>query len=406
MNVIAVKYRLYPTHTQETALQEALEVCRNVYNSFLHWRTFAYETEGKSVGRFEQEKVLSVWKKTHPELKRVHAHILQNVAVRVDLAFGAFYRRAASGETAGYPRKKSVGCYDSLTWKEYANGNLLNENTLSLSKIGDIQTVVHRPLPGVAKNCTVRRHAGKWFACFSCEVETEPLPESDEKIGIDVGLEKFAALSDGEFIENPRFLRKDEKALKKAQRKLDKLKHAKTREQKIQRSKARKVVARVHERIRSRRHDFVHQNARRLVNRYGLIAVEKLNVKNMSKSPQPKQDQETGLYLPNGHAAKAGLNKSICDAAWSMFRNVLTQKAESAGRLVVNVNPAYTSQDCSGCGYRPEKEHRKKLSDRWHFCPICGLSLDRDTNSAILILKTAVGLHSVAGAISIEAAGL
>ena len=136
--------------------------------------------------------------------------------------------------------------------------------------------------------------------------------------------------------------------------------------------------------------------ARKIVNRYGLIALEKLNVKNMSKSPDPKEDEETGEYLPNGHAAKAGLNKSILDAAWSMFRRVLTYKAESAGRAVIGVNPAYASQDCSRCGYRPEKEHRKRLSDRWHFCPICGLSLDRDTNSAILILKHAVGLHSVA----------
>lgn len=373
-------------------MEEALEVCRGVYNSFLHWRTFAYETEGKSVGRFEQEKALSAWKKDHSELKTVHAHLLQNVAVRVDLAFNAFYRRVQVGETPGYPRMKGHGCYDSITWKEYGNGNLLNENSVFLSKIGDVKAVVHRSLPGVPKNCTVRRHSGKWFACFSCEVEFDALRSSDEKIGIDVGLEKFVAFSDGEFIDNPRFFRKDEKALKKAQRKLSREKRGSQKCRKV-----RKVVARIHERIANRRHNFVHQLARRIVNFYGLIAVEKLSVKNMSKSPEPKQDEETGQYLPNGHAAKAGLNKSICDAAWSMFRNVLTQKAESAGRLVVNVNSAYTSQDCSGCGYRPEKEHRKKLSDRWHFCPMCGLSLDRDTNAAINILKNAVGLHSVNG---------
>src|SRR5205823_2230787 len=113
--------------------------------------------------------------------------------------------------------------------------------------------------------------------------------------------------------------------------------------------------------------------------------------KNMLKSPAPKQDEATGEFLPNGHMAKAGLNKSISDAAWSEFRKILTQKAESAARVVVNVNPAYTSQDCSGCGYRA----KKTLSERWYLCPRCGLSLDRDTNSAVLILKIAVGLHSV-----------
>ncbi|HLK56389.1 MAG TPA: RNA-guided endonuclease TnpB family protein [Chthonomonadaceae bacterium] len=232
------------------------------------------------------------------------------------------------------------------------------------------------------------RQGEKWFVCFAAEVEAQSLPESNEQVGIDVGLEKFAALSNGEFVENPRFLRKDEKALKKAQRKL-----AKQTKGSRQRRKAKKVVARMHERIRNRRYDFIHQTARKLVNRFGLIAVEKLNVKNMSHRPAPKQDDETGEYLPNGHAAKAGLNKSIGDAAWFLFRKVLTQKAESAGRKVVNVNPAYTSQDCSGCGYRPDT--KKTLKDRWHLCPQCGLSLDRDTNSTVRHLKIAVGQHSV-----------
>ena len=99
----------------------------------------------------------------------------------------------------------------------------------------------------------------------------------------------------------------------------------------------------------------------------------------------------------SAHAAKAGLNKSILDASWTMFRQTLTYKAESAGRTIVEVNPAYTSQECCGCGYRA----KKKLSERWHFCPVCGLSLDRDTNSAVNLLqiglKNAVGLHSVVG---------
>ena len=191
-------------------------------------------------------------------------------------------------------------------------------------------------------------------------------------MGIDVGLKTFAALSNGEFIENPRFFRKDEKALAKVQRKL-----ARQARGSKARKKARKVVSRIHERIRNRRHDFCHQNARRIVNRFGVIAVENLSVRNM---------------LGN-HC----LAKSIADASWSQFRSVLTSKAESAGRKVLAVNPAYTSQDCSGCGYRPdglEGRTKKKLSDRWHLCPMCGLSVDRDTNAAVNIL--ALGQQSVA----------
>ncbi len=223
--------------------------------------------------------------------------------------------------------------------------------------------------------CTVRKYGSnsygsKWFVCFSVEQEDSPLPPCTEAIGLDAGLNSFMALSNDEFIDNPRFFRKDEKALAKAGRK-----QAKTKKRSPERRKANKVLSRIHERIRNRRHDFVHQTARRLVNRFGVIAVEKLNVKNM---------------LGN-HC----LAKSISDASWSMFRTVLTQKAESAARdaegnplrLVVAVDPRYTSQDCHACGYRA----KKKLSERWHLCPMCGASLDRDTNAAIHILATALG---------------
>jgi putative transposase len=365
-HTICVKYRLYPTHAQETALEQTLDICRQVYNSFLHWRKFAYETTGKAPTRYEQEKSLTVWKQVHPELKEVHAHLLQNVAVRVDLAFQAFFRRVKAAEKPGYPREKGAGCYDSLTFKQYGNGCRLNAFSLTLSKIGDVRAILHRELPGTPKTCTVLRHGDKWFASLSCEVENDPLPESAENVGIDVGIEKFAALSDGLLIENPCFFRKDEKALAKAQRRTERRPKGSHK-----RLRAKKAVRRIHERIANRRHDFCHQTARHLVNRFGLIAVEKLNVKGMVQN--------------------AGLAKSIADAAWSLFRRVLSEKAASAGRQMVEVNPAYTSQDCSGCGYRA----RKKLCERWHFCPMCGLSLDRDTNAAVNILKTAVGLHSV-----------
>lgn len=121
--------------------------------------------------------------------------------------------------------------------------------------------------------------------------------------------------------------------------------------------------------------------------------MEKLAVVHLTKSPAPKQDAETGEYLPNGSRAKAGLNKSILNCAWTMFRNALAYKADSAGRKYVEINPAYTSQECSGCGYRA----KKKLSERWHFCPMCSLSLDRDTNAAVNILKLGMGQHTVAG---------
>jgi putative transposase len=392
----ALKFRLYPTSAQETTLRATLETCRGVYNSLLNERKHDYEVLGKSPSCQTQQKHLSPWKEAHPELSEVYSQVLQNVAYRVDLAFDAFFRRVQQNqnrppherEPVGYPRFKGRGQYDSITYPQ--SGFAMGENSVRLSKIGSVKAVLHRPVEGKIKTCTVGRQGQKWYVCFAVEVEMEPLPESTETVGIDVGLKTFAALSNGEFIENPRFFRKEEKALAKAQRKFDKLKN---KHRSKQRRKAKKVVARIHERIRNRRHDFVHQTARRLINRFGLIAVEKLAVENMMAAPRAKPDAEhPGAFLANGASQKVGLNKSIADASWSMFGAMLTQKAESAAREVIAVNPAYTSQDCSECGYRV----KKTLSERIHVCPCCGLVLDRDVNAARNILKIAVGQHSVA----------
>jgi putative transposase len=365
----AFVYRLYPNPAQETALNRVLAVCREVYNSMVNWRKHDYEVKGQSTNYYEQKKSLPVWKKAHPELREIHSQTLQEVVKRVDLAFQAFFRRVKVGEIPGYPRMKGVGQYDSFTFTQ--GGYTLGTENLCLFKIGAVKAVFHRPIDGQIKTLTIRKRSGKWFACFSCEVVAESLPESQESIGVDVGLSHFATLSDGSTVENPRFFRQDEKALAKAG-----CKQAKTKKRSPARRKANKVLSRIHERIRNRRHNFVHQLARKLMDRYGTIAVENLNVKGMVQN----------------HC----LAKSISDASWSMFRSVLAQKAESAIRQLVAVEPAYTSQDCSTCGYRV----RKKLSERVHSCPNCGLVLDRDHNAALNIIS--LGLQRVGQ--SVEAA--
>lgn len=358
----AYSFRLYPTKAQETALNAALSTLRHVYNSLLNERKFTYETTGKGITQYAQEKHFADWRKQFPELKEVHSHLLQNAALRVNLAYAGFFLRVKKGDTPGFPRAKGEGQYYSLGFKEWGNGISLKRGNLVVSKIGEIKGKFHRELQGTAKTATVRRCGSKWFVCIACEVSLQPLSPRVDAIGLDAGLNSFMALSDGTFIDNPRFFRRDEKALAKAGRR-----QAKTAKRSKERRKANNVLSRIHERIKNRRHNFVHQTARRLVNRFGVIAVEKLNVKSMVKN----------------HC----LAKSISDASWSMFRNVLTQKAESAAREVIAVDPRYTSQDCHACGYRA----KKKLSERWHLCPMCGASLDRDTNAAINILRLATG---------------
>lgn len=366
------KYRIYPTKRQKTIMEQTLHECRWLYNHLLEQRKVAWDERQESISMYGQYARLPQIKKDRPSLTVVHSQVLQNVAVRIDLAFKSFFRRVKSGYTPGHPRFRGRDRYDSFCYPQYGNGCKLDGDKLYLSKVGVVPVVFHRPLEGTAKTCTMRRAStGKWFVTLTCEVEQESLPESTEQVGIDVGLHAFATLSTGDVIDNPRFFRKEERALVRAQRRM--VKEAKGTPE---RAKRRKVVARTHERIANRRNDFAHQNSRRIVNRFGLIAVEDINVNRMV----------------HNHC----LAKSIADAAWSGFLQNMTYKAEWAGRHIVAVNPAYTSQQCSGCGHR----HPMLLSERTYRCPCCGLTIDRDLNASLNIL--ALGLQSI-GIQSVEA---
>ncbi len=353
----AFQYRIYPTKKQLKTLSATLEECRWLYNHLLGQRKATYEQTGKGLSLYEQQKTFSILKAEHPSLDTVHSQVLQNVAVRVDLAMKAFFRRMKSGEKPGYPRFKGKGRYDSITYPQ-SGFSITHDNRVCLSKIGSVKMVSHRPIRGTVKTCTLTRSStGKWYVCFSCECEPERLPESSREVGIDVGLKTFATLSSGYEIENPRFFRKEEKALAKVQRK-----HAKLAKGSRERKKHRKAVARVHERVKFRRENFTHQNSRRIVNENGLICVEDLHVNRMV----------------HNHC----LSKSMSDAAWSMFFDQLSCKAAEAGRRFVKVNPAYTSQTCSRCGHR----QKMPLSIRVFDCPCCHLHLDRDLNASYNIL--------------------
>lgn len=229
--------------------------------------------------------------------------------MRVDLAFKAFFQRVKAGENPGYPRFKERDRYDSFTYKQ--SGFKLDGDRLHLSKIGEVRIVLYRPIEGTIKTLTIRRSStGKWYACFSVEYDPSPAPHKETVVGIDVGLESFATLSNGEKIENPRFFRTDERVLAKAQRKL-----SKAQKDTPERKKARKIVAHVHERIVNRRLNFAHQTSRQLVDRFGTIVFEELNITNMQKNHP--------------------LAKSIADVAWNMFISITGSKAEDAGSRVI-----------------------------------------------------------------------
>ena len=201
------KYRLFPAKAQLYTLEKQLEECRWVYNQTLALRRDAWKDERRNISLYDTNKLLTVWKSERPALAGVHSQVLQNVQERLELAFQAFFRRVKSGEKeVGYPRFKGYFRYDSMTFKQ--SGFLLNSlaHKLKLSKVGNVKIVLHRPLEGTVKTLTITRSAtGKWYACFSVEVEPKRLPANPKQVGIDVGLKTFATLSDGQEIDNPRF---------------------------------------------------------------------------------------------------------------------------------------------------------------------------------------------------------
>jgi putative transposase len=281
---------------------------------------------------------------------------LQDVVLRVDRAFQAFFRRVQAGEKPGYPRFHGRDRYNSVTYPQVGEhgGARLDNGFLVLSRIGRIALRWSRQLEGTPKTVTIRQEADGWYACSSCaEVPAHPLPPTDQETGIDLSIESFATLATGERILTPACYRKAERRLKRLQRCVSRRKQGSNR-----RRKAVRLLARAHQKVRRQRQDFHHKVALSLVRAHDTIYHEDLQTANM---------------LKNHHLAK-----SIADAGWGTFLSILSFKAACAGRSVVAVPPAYTSQTCSGCGVIVAKG----LSVRWHACPDCGTSLHRDHYAA------------------------
>ena len=370
------RYRLYPTKEQAAHLQWVLDRCRELYNVALQERRDAYEMAGAKVSYYAQKRELPGVKEDCPEFKQVGSQVLQDVLKRVDLAFQAFFRRVRAGDKRGYPRFKSYHRYDSFTYSQAGWKLSENDGRLVLAGIGALKVRWSRPIQGTIKTVTIHRSADQWHVCFSCVLDVlQPEAPDRPATAIDVGLEYFATLADGSHLDNPRYFREAQELLGRRQRRRDRKKRGSKN-----RRKANLLVAKAHRRIRNKRLDFHHQEARKIVDRHGAIAVEGLRINNMVRN----------------HS----LAKSIADAGWNQFLTILTTKAEEAGLVVVVVNPAGTSQVCIGCR-RPVP---KTLSDRWHTCPYedCGLLLQRDHNSAREILNRAGLARAVASAPAAE----
>jgi putative transposase len=372
-----LKFAIYPTNEQSECLERWIAICRQVYNSALLDRSRYYKQHKKGLNRYDQQKQLVIDKKKHAILKEIPSQPLQESLHRLDKAFQNFFSKRAK-----YPKIKSGDHYRSLTFTQFGIGVTTVKTTvgdkkrpvryacslgkggmLSISKLGDIAINYHTTISGKIKQVIIKHeNNGKWFAIFSVDEkhgQAHGWEHNRKEIGADVGLTHFATLSNGEVIPNPHFLKKKEKYLKRQQRKLSrKVKGS------ANRKKQKAIVNRTHAKVKNQRKDFLHKESRKLANRFELVALEDLKIKNMVKNRK--------------------LSKAISSVGWGMFKQFLSYKCEQNGGLLIKVQPQYTTVACSSCG----KYVKKSLSIRTHICT-CGCRLDRDHNAAINILKKA-----------------
>lgn len=340
--------------------------------------------------RFQQGD-LPRTKTERPHYKDIHSQVLQNCIHRVDKTFERYIKGDKNGNRSGKPRFKAKGRYRSFTYTQ-AKQDCIQGNRISLPKIGDVKVIIHRPLPvGVRiKTATVTLKADGWYIALSLQDDTVPEmtntvePTWDNSIGIDLGLKKFAADSEGRSYPAPQNFRSSQQKLASLQRRVQAATNKRAKK------RLHRKIASLHQKIARQRKDFHYNTAKKILDKTDVVFVEDLAVKNMSRRCKPKSDGKGG-FASNGQSIKSGVNKSIADAGWGQFIEILTVKAERAGQKVIKVDPKGTTQHCSNClAYVP-----KTIADRWHSCPNCGLEIDRDTNSSVLIKKVGLGVASL-----------
>lgn len=357
------KYRIYPNKSQTEALTYQLREACDLYNCALEERIGAWKTCRKPINYYDQANQLRQMR-ADGLVGVANFSCCQDVLRRLHKTFSAFFSRIKKGQKPGFPRFKPNQRYDTLIFPSYGDGCKLVDKLVYIQGVGQIKVKLHRHVDGKIKTVSIKREYGCWFVIFSVECEPNLLPASTDAVGIDVGLTSFATLDDGTEIDNPRFAKEAQRKLRVAQRRLAR----RTNKKSNRRRKAVQLLQRQNAHVQNQRSDFHHKVSRTIVNRYGFIAVEDLNIKGMS----------SGM-----------LAKSVHDVGWGSFFNMLAYKAESAGREFVKVDPRGTSQTCL-CGAKVPK----KLWDRWHSCPTCGLERARDHVSAQLILRLGLSLRS------------
>jgi len=376
------KFLLRPTSKQSDALTAMLNDHRAMYNAALQERRDAYRHPSKTTVRYgDQSAQLKEIRAGLPEQARWSFNSQQATLRRLDKAFQAFFCRVKAGQRAGYPRFKGAGWFDTVVWPKDRDGcrwdsaPAMGQTRVYLQGVGHIKVHQHRPVLGVVKTISVKGEGRRWFVVLACdEVPAESLPATGRVAGIDMGVASFLTTSDGEQVDNPRHLAASAARLAEAQRALARCKRGSNRRRAV-----RAQVAAIHAKVRRQRLDHAHKTALDLVRGYDLIAHDDLRIANMTRSASGTVEQP-GTNV----AQKAGLNRSILDAGWGVFLAILAHKAESAGRVVVAVDPRNTSRTCPRCGHCA-RENRVTQAD--FGCVRCGYAGHADVVGALNVLR-------------------
>uniref|UniRef100_A0AAU1U0S2 Transposase n=1 Tax=Streptomyces sp. NBC_00119 TaxID=2975659 RepID=A0AAU1U0S2_9ACTN len=390
----AYKFLLRPTVRQAQALGEMLRDHCSLYNGALQERRDAYRhVSTTSVKYGQQSGQLKEIRAFDPEHQGRWSFSSQQATLRrLDKAFVAFFRRIKTGDKPGYPRFRGVNWFDTVDFPKDGDGCRWNSTPhdrvtrVRFQGVGHVKVNQHRAVAGEVKTVSVKREGRKWFVVLCAEQpRPDPLPATGSAVGIDLGIASFLTDSGGTHVPNPRHAHKAAVRLKAAQQALSRFPRRKTKDRSRNHQRAVEKVAELNGKVRRQRLDHAHKTALDLVRAHDFIAHEDLKIRNMSKAPSPKPDPEQpDGFLPNGAAAKSGLNKSINDAGWGVFLTILHAKAESAGREVMAVNPRNTSRTCPECGHiakgnRPSQEKFECLS--------CGHRAHADVVGATNVLR-------------------
>lgn len=357
ISMLTYTYKMRPTKTQDVKLWQCLYLTRKMYNDALQELIEHYKLTGKHLRRYDQDKLHDG--KRHPELP---AFVVDEVLNRLHRSFANFFRGLKDGRRTGFPRFKPPNQWHSFAMSSVCSLKLHGSRFHGGAKLGGkIRVSLPRSPEGTQKIARIIHKRSGWYLQVTTDHENPKMESNDKAIGLDFGIKNLIADSDGNFVENPQFLKQSLKKLRIAQRKTSRRKKGSNR-----RKKAWRMVARIHENIAAQRMDYLHKVSRKYVNEYGLIVIEDLTPSNMMKN----------------HI----ISRMVVDSSWGILRNLLEVKAASAGRQVIAVPPHYTSQKCSKCG----EIVQKSLSVRTHVCPWCGYVADRDVNAARNILRAGV----------------